>query len=80
MREFTRYIERVEAIAQGFSVKPGQEDKVFAEAALNGEVSRQYRTTVPLNSRREHGVFFTNEHLGKQIAHKFEWFLKKIFE
>ncbi|MBW8017288.1 MAG: N-6 DNA methylase [Planctomycetes bacterium] len=71
MNEFKKYIGQMENIAHGLSVIPRLEEEVFAEAALNGEVSRKYRTTVPLNSRREHGVFFTNEILAKKITHKF---------
>lgn len=71
MTGFEKYIERVETVARGFGVKPGQEDRVFAEAALNGEVSRKFRTTVPLNRRRDHGIFFTNETLAKKITHRF---------
>ena len=66
MNEFKKYIDRIEIIAQGLGVKPRLEEMIFAEAALNGEVSRKYRTTVPINNRRENGVFFYKRNTCKE--------------
>lgn len=71
MKEFKKYIDQVETFAQGIEINTVSERNIFVEAVLNGEVSRKFRTTVPLNSRREHGVFFTNETLAKKTTHKF---------
>ncbi len=71
MKEFKRYIDQVETIARGIEINMLPERDVFANAVLNGEVSRKFRTTVPLSNRREHGVFFTSESLAKKLTRKY---------
>lgn len=71
MTHFKSYVDQIEMIARGIEIDTVRARNVFAGAILNGEVSREFRATVPLSSRREHGAFFTSESLAKKVTRKF---------
>ena len=71
MKEFRLFVAKIETAALRGEINSDLDFHVAAKSMLNGQVSKVFRSTVPLDNRREHGIFFTNEKLAQVVTHKF---------
>jgi hypothetical protein len=71
MKEFKLFVAKIETAALRGEINSNLDFHIAAKSMLNGQVSKVFRSTVPLDNRREHGIFFTNEKLAQTVTHKF---------
>jgi hypothetical protein len=70
MKEFKQFIEKIETTALS-EIKLASDLNLNIKPLLNGQVSSVFRSTVSLDNRRKHGMFFTSEKLAHIATRRF---------
>ncbi len=70
MKEYKEFVHQLQIGLKSFLLNPKDSWKEVAIKYVDGLAADELRRLIPLEKRREHGAFFTNSILAKQVLAK----------